>query len=94
MKDSTFIALCDAVEDQGGELLTETHWPETLIYETKNSKGRKRTEEAESTGCGRETLFDVPYEMYSTDDTVEEGMIKVCAIDDMMDLWPRFAKEL
>lgn len=93
MHDTIFAALVDAVESEGGELLMETHHPEILHYTTPGGKPIP----IEGTGCGQDTLLRIPYDDHhpakdgaeGTD--VERRSVKVCAIDDSMHLWPRYA---
>lgn len=82
-----FFKLVDAVEDQGGKLLPEIH---ENVYHTQFCGDKIKGEEV--VYCGEEALLEIPYE--GTDrNGVELGVqpIKVCAVDDMVGRWPRFA---
>ena len=93
LNDDVFVRLVEAVEADGGELCAETHFPTLLAYE--NDKGQDVP--VESTGCGLDMLLLVPYEDHQPNkdgveaDTVVPRSLKVCALDDRVDLWPRFA---
>lgn len=94
MQDKLFISLVEAVEEDGGELLAETHYPKILNY-TAASGGPM-----EGTGCNQEWLLRVPYDHTpSAPDGSPAGLprlhdVKVCAWDDRVDLWPRFASRI
>lgn len=95
MHDDTFSSLVEAVERQGGELLAETHYEYPIMYKIPGNGGRVKATEVPSTGCGQECLFMVPYEPEPSSGGVTElERVKVCAVDDRMDLWPRFASEM
>lgn len=77
-----FLALVERVEAQGGERLTEIHESHTLVCDTGNN-----TQRVEGTGCDEVALFDIPYE--DSRDNAPRA-VTVCAVDDMVGLWPRF----
>jgi hypothetical protein len=97
-EEDTFIRLVEAVEAQGGELLPETHHPTPFVYKIEGPNGRSKSVEVEGTGCGEDTLLRIPYEDHKPDKQGVESPdgavhdIKVCAIDDLVHLWPRFAE--
>lgn len=96
MPEDIFIRLVEAVEEQGGELLPRTHYGEAITYLT-DENGRKKRSEAQTAGCGLESVLAVPYDCYEIDkDGQEQGLptlknAVVCAVDDAVHLWPRFA---
>lgn len=98
MQEDIFIKLVEAVESQGGELLPETHHPTPFVYKAEGPGGRVKAIEVEGTGCGEDALLRIPYEDHRPNkegvesNLVEIHDIKVCAIDDLVHLWPRFAK--
>lgn len=94
MHDDIFMDLVEAVEAQGGELLAEAHTPDVLEYEIKGKRGRVKKESILGAGCDQETLLRFPYEREAKGETVEMDVITLCAVDDRMDLMPRFAQEL
>jgi hypothetical protein len=98
LDDDIFIKLVEAVENEGGELLVETHHPDPHYYETPNGADVS----IEGCGCGQDSLLRVAYDDHQPDRKGVEPSggdviarhIKVCAIDDRMDLWPRYAKKV
>ena len=96
MNDERFIRLVEQVEEVGGELLTETHWPTAVTYEMSGPSGKK-SHQVELTGCGHEALLQVPYDVFEVDKAGNEtgqpepGNYKACAVCDLVALQPRFA---
>ena len=96
LNDERFIKLVEQIEDIGGELLPETHWPESVTYTLTGPHGREKRVEVELTGCGHETLVQIPYDLVDIDkDGIEHGEpspgnYKACAICDLVALQPRF----
>lgn len=94
--DDIFIRLVEAVEEQGGELLPETHHPEMHTYYTPQPNGRTRRDEVPGGGCGFEALMSVPYDKVeiARDGTEsgapEQAFVTACAVDDCLHMWPRF----
>jgi hypothetical protein len=90
--EEEFFRLMGEVQRQGGQHLDETH---EHVYHPKYS-GDKTTEGQKPSGvlkyCNSNALFDVPYlnPDRSVSPTASES-IKVCAVDDCIGLWPRFA---
>lgn len=80
-----FFRLMEAIEAQEGIHLDEVH--ENVYHgDLLNDSGRKGVEVV---NCGGAALFEVPYEAVG-----ELGVLttlKVCAVDDRLGLWPRFA---
>lgn len=100
MQEDIFIKLVEVVEAQGGELLPETHHPTPFVYKIQGDHGRVKPVEVNGTGCGEDALLRIPYDDHHPNkEGVEDAApdrrdIKVCAIDDLVHLWPRFAKEI
>lgn len=87
--DDRFIKVVEAVEAEGGQLLTKAHVAPALKYEIQDSNNRKRVIEVPGAGCGHEALLNIPYDA-STGNTKVDGEIVLCAICDLLDLTPRF----
>lgn len=87
--DDLFIRLLDEVEKQGGSLLPERCAGKKFRLKMK-SGNTMRWKDYWTTGCGYDSRFDVPYEPLLAHDA-EKRVVTVCAVDDMMHLWPRFA---
>lgn len=81
-----FFRLLDEVEFQGGALLDKTH---DNVYHTEFTGEDKRVQGHEVEYCGENALFTVPY--FGEGDNDTQLAIEVCAVDDCMGLWPRFA---
>lgn len=79
-----FFRLMEEVEFQGGEYLDELH---DGIFHTKLTGDKVRGYEVAY--CGEAALFEVPYEPMNKQGVIAK--VKVCAVDDRMGLWPRFA---
>lgn len=101
MQDDIFIKLVEAVEAEGGELLAQTHFPTPFVYVHEDARGRRREAPVEGTGCGQDTLLKIGYDDHfpdkegqDTGDTVVRRHATFCAIDDMMQLWPRYATQV
>lgn len=93
-----FLALLEEVERQGGAHDPDPCIPREFKIELPDASGKKRTRRAHTTGCGRDSIFIVPYEPAGKD--AEErramrarkaGFARVCANDDLVGHWPRFA---
>lgn len=79
-----FFRLLDEIEFQGGSHLDETH---DNVYHTEFVGEKIKGHEVEY--CGENALFEVPYFAEGDNDTMRT--VKVCAVDDRLGLWPRFA---
>jgi hypothetical protein len=89
-----------AVEDQGGEHLDRTCEPPTYAFKQHEAKTSGDAWKFQFTGsvkkvtfpsCGHSALFKVPY-VGPQDDEMET--VTVCAVEDAMGLWPRFADQV
>lgn len=101
MQDEIFIKLVEAVEAEGGELVAQTHFPSTFVYEHEDARGRTRSSPVEGAGCGQDALLRIGYDDHAPDkdgndtgDTVTRRHATFCAIDDLMHLWPRYATQV
>lgn len=75
-----FYELLDAVEAQAGAHLPGKCRPERIDYEIG--------EAGLTQGCMREARLAIPYER---EEVGIEGTVVVCAFDDLVHLWPRYA---
>jgi hypothetical protein len=81
-EQAEFFRLMESIENQGGVHLDEAH---ENVFHTKLAGDHVKG--IEIGYCNESALFEVPY-------TGEDGVvtdIRVCAVDDRMGLWPRFA---
>lgn len=103
MNEDNFIALVEAVEAAGGELIPETHVGEEIKYVYKDKRGRKVVNTTTTAACNSEMLVELPYEPVIYERNAEGRITDVkdvgapeparfCLWDDRMDLWPRFAE--
>jgi hypothetical protein len=76
-----FFALMEQVEDQGGD-----HLPERCKAQRYTFTG-DQIKPVTLPSCGNETLFSIPY----VGEKDKPSAITVCAVDDNMGMWPRFA---
>jgi hypothetical protein len=87
-----FFRLMEEVEAQGGQHLDQDH---AKVFYSEFAGGPTRDAQAGSVSnnnCGESCLFDVPYVPMGDGNTPMMGTVQVCAQDDMLGLWPRFAK--
>lgn len=91
------LRLMEAVEEQGGAQAEGRCQPSKYpLKETPDGKFK----EFATAGCGRETRFLVAYlkpdKEAAGNATIqgETGTLAVCANDDLMGLWPRFANAI
>lgn len=101
LSEENIIRIIEAVELDGGELIPETHMGIEIPYVIEGPHGRKVKRPAPTTGCGAETLIELPVRR----DTRREGKKlaqipeneqydqrgRFCIVCDRLDLWPRFA---
>lgn len=80
-----FFALMEEIESQGGEYLDEIHEHQ---YIPELCGGKVPEELRLARNCNEPALFMVPYESSFAG---AQSEVKVCAKDDMLGLWPRFA---
>jgi hypothetical protein len=95
---SQFFSLMQAVEDQGGDHLDRTcESPPYFFKQFEASPVEDDAWKFSFTGstkkvtfpsCGHSALFAVPF----LDDPEEK--VTVCAVEDSMGLWPRFADQV
>lgn len=80
-----FFRLLESIENQDGIHLDELH---DNVYHSDliNDSGGKGVEVVY---CGEAALFEVPYEALGDHGVLTT--VKVCAVDDRLGLWPRFA---
>lgn len=86
-----FLRLMEEVEFQNGVHLDRDCVPSTFRMKSKPN-GPERTYETSS--CGNTTMFQVPYAQEDKGGVVTHAAVTVCAVDDDMGLWPRFAHAL
>ncbi len=87
-KDEEFFRLMDAIEADGGQHLNERHGNVTHPELT----GEHRLDEAHEVHyCNVQAQFEVPYLYGENDAAGVISFIKVCAVDDCIGLWPRYA---
>lgn len=96
---SDFQRLAEEVENQGGTSLPGPHNPRKLTMKLPDAKGEQRWQDAFTTGCQQEAQFLVPYDLPDTrlGKAMEKrgaGIVQVCAVDDDMGKWPRFANAI
>lgn len=99
-----FLNLIEEAEAQGGVHLSEKCQPQSfrLMYpvdENRPEASQKRSKRFTTTGCNRQAKFLVPLlpDAYMAEHGIdfdpvatEPALVKVCAVDDAMGLWPRF----
>lgn len=85
-----FFRLMQAVEDQGGEHLDEQC--KATTYEFSGERSKKVT----LPSCGQSALFMVPVEPAENEMTgvMLPPPVKVCAVEDLVGLWPRFIDQV
>lgn len=82
-----FFRLMEAIEEEGGEHLDETH---DAMYHTKFTGDKMKGLEVHY--CGLDVMFDVPYVGLDINgQPMQVQPVKVCAVDDMVGRWPRFS---
>lgn len=81
-----FFRLLDVVEQQGGTLLDKIH--EHSVYDKFCGGPPRDVQFGYMKNCGESALFEIPYLSYVDG---EPHSVEICAKDDMMGLWPRFA---
>ena len=95
-----FLSLMALAEDGGGQLLSERCQPYAFTLKQPSTDGKEEPKfrEFTTTGCGQETRFVLPYEPVKSKRFPAEaqrrrgaGFVTVCAKDDRMGDWPRFA---
>lgn len=106
-----FQALSNAVEHEGGKLLSEECEGHEFMLDLPDTRGRMMPTRRWTTSCGFSALMEIPYDAslhvrLREDDSAEPepvtivdhsgedfagGPVKVCAVDDALGLWPRFA---
>ncbi len=98
-----FLALMALAEDGGGQLLSERCQPYsfTLKQPSTDGKDKPKYREFTTTGCGQETRFVLPYDPVASKrfPAVAQrrrgaGFVTVCAKDDHLGSWPRFASAI
>lgn len=93
-----FLALLEEVERKGGMHLDDPCLPKEFKIKLPDSSGKRRTRRAFTSGCGQDKLFVIPYDPASRSDEERKKMLArgagfatVCAADDDLGKWPRFA---
>lgn len=88
-----FFRLVDDVRDQGGTWLSDERHDHVFF---PSFSGPKKPDGQLINGdlkyCGDYGLFDIPYLDQDKSVSPTPESIKVCAVDDCIGLWPRFAK--
>ena len=82
--ESQFERVVKRIWNAGGEFLDRACRPDVIPPE-----GDAKVE-AYTTGCGGQTLAEVPYEATDAGGTVVAGKVVVCVVDDGLHMWPRF----
>ncbi len=91
-----FLRLEEVIEQQGGTRASGKCTPKKFSLKVPDAEGKVRSREYYTGGCGKESLFIVPYRKPSSRDekgaTIEggTGTLVVCAVDDSLGRWPRF----
>ncbi len=83
-----FFRLLDEVESQGGEHLDAVHERAYLTELCGGAIKNPPDHRIAANNCGESALFEIPYE---APQAAVEGRIVVCAKDDAVGRWPRFA---
>lgn len=88
-KADDFAKLVRMVEKQGGSQLPEPCTGTPFAIEQPLLTGGFEPVPVDTQHCGNFSLFAVPYDPEpGSDDDV--GYVTACAVDDSMNLWPRF----
>lgn len=82
-----FFRLMEAIEEDGGEHLDKVH--EHSNFTAFSGGPVQDVQLGYIKNCGESALFSVPYISFLNNNDLRE--LEVCAKDDMMGLWPRFA---
>lgn len=85
-EQNEFFRLMEAIEAQEGVHLDETH---DISHYDFTGKDPMPDDLRVIRNCGQSALFEVPYA--APDETDESKTLTVCAVDDRMGLWPRYA---
>lgn len=75
--EAEFFRLYEAVEEQGGIHIDEPHEGHIIVDLQFGLEY-----------CGKNAQFDLTYHDYASE---EECLVRVCAEEDRIGLWPRFA---
>lgn len=75
-----------AIEADGGSHVQEKHMGTEFELEFPTPRG-KRKRKFRTAACKQEALFDIPYD----DGKGRAASVRVCAVDDNVGAWPRFA---
>lgn len=101
-----FIALSAAVEEEGGKLLAEQCNGKVFRLKQPDTAGQLRWKRFQTTHCDTSARMELEYDarshicLHDDDDVVlvdhpgekiSGGTVKVCAVDDAVGLWPRYA---
>lgn len=93
-----FLALLEEVERKGGAHLPDPCLPQEFKIRLPDGSGKKRTRRAFTSGCGKDMRMVIPYDPVAKTDEERKGMLKrgagfvtVCAVDDDLGKWPKFA---
>lgn len=96
-----FYRLMEAVEDQGGDHVDRVCAPTPYYFKQHTAEpgpddnwkitATGATKKVTFPSCGHSAIFEVPY-VSAEDD--EEQTVTVCAVEDSMGLWPRFADQV
>lgn len=84
-----FLRLMEEIDFQGGEHLDETH---DNVFHTEFTGDHEGVKGLEIEYCGESALFEIPYGPQEKAQHNGAGVVKVCAVDDMVGRWPRFAE--
>lgn len=94
-----FLRLAEEVEAQGGVNLPRRCNPRKFKLPLPKTGGGKGWKELFTTGCGQESLFEIPYSLPGgrLGKKMRDrggGLVVACAVDDDMGKWPRFANTI
>lgn len=91
-----FYRLMEAVEEAGGMQIERRCEPTKIRLKAPNARGEMKPKTFFTAGCQQNALFAVPYEvpqgrLGTKMQKAGAGVAIVCAVDDDMGRWPRFA---
>lgn len=93
-----FLALLEEVERKGGAHLSVPCIPHEYKIKLPDASGRMRSRRSFTASCGKDAMFAVPYEPVARSPEEKKSMLErgagfatVCAVDDDLGRWPRYA---
>lgn len=94
-----FLRLAEEVENQGGAMLNDPCLPETYRLKVPDPDGALRWADYTTSGCLKDARFVVTYDLPAGEEGDRMaarggGFATLCAVDDDMGKWPRFAGQM